>query len=145
MSTTTAMTHEEMDRVLADHFTAEATHDLDGLLATLTIDAEHDVVGVPDGIHHGRDEIRPFYERVFSLLQGEGVEPRRRYYGDNFLVDEVLYTGEADGALFGVEGRRGKVSFRLLHLVEFRDGKMARENAWLDVDSARRQLLHTEA
>ena len=70
------------------------------MLDTLTEDAEHDVVGVADGVHHGRDEIGAFYDRVFSLLQREGVTPLRRYYGDDFLVDEVLYTGEADGALF---------------------------------------------
>ena len=56
-------------------------------------------------------------------------------------MDEVLYTGEADGALFGLDGHRGKVSFRMLHVVEFRGGRMSRENAWLDVETARRQLL----
>src|SRR5712691_5770116 len=43
--------------------------------------------------------------------------------GDNFVVDEVLYTGYANGALFGVECRKGTVSFRILHLIEFRDGR----------------------
>jgi hypothetical protein len=141
MATTTPMTRTQMDQVLADHFAAEAAHDLGGVLDTLTEDAEHDVVGVADGVHHGRDEIGAFYDRVFSLLQREGVTPLRRYYGDDFLVDEVLYTGEADGALFGLDGHHGKVSFRMLHVVEFRDGRMSRENAWLDVETARRQLL----
>jgi ketosteroid isomerase-like protein len=126
---------------MADHFAAEATHDLDGLLATLTDDVEHDVVGVADGAHRGRQDTGRFYERVFALISQEGVEPLRRYYGENFLVDEVLYTGDVDGALFGLDGHRGRVSFRLLHIVEFRDGRMARENAWLDVETVRRQLL----
>lgn len=137
----TTMTKDDMDRVMADHFAAEATHDLDGLLATLTDDVEHDVVGVADGAHRGRQDTGRFYERVFALISQEGVEPLRRYYGENFLVDEVLYTGDVDGALFGLDGHRGRVSFRLLHIVEFRDGRMARENAWLDVETVRRQLL----
>lgn len=141
MPTTTSTTKAQMDQVLADHFGAEAAQDLGGLLATLTDDAEHDVVGVPDGLHHGSHAIADFYQQVFALLRQEGVEPLRRYYGDDFAVDEVIYTGEADGALFGVEGRRGKVSFRMLHIIEFRDGRMSRENVWLDIETARRQLL----
>lgn len=135
---TNVMTPEQMDAVLGAHFAAEAAHDLEGLLATLTPDCEHDVVGFE--VHHGEESIRSFYEQVFALLQQRGVEPLRRYYGENVLVDEVLYTGKADGALFGLDGRRGTVSFRMLHVVEFRDGRMSRENVWLDLDTARRQL-----
>jgi ketosteroid isomerase-like protein len=138
------MTPDQMDRVIDEHFAAEANHDLEGLLATLTDDAEHDVVGMMADPHHGSDEIRAFYEKVFKALQQEGVQPLRRFYGDNFLVDEVIYSGQADGALFGLEGRSGKVSFRVLHLVEFRDGRMARENVWLDSETARQQLLSGE-
>ncbi|HEX8769684.1 MAG TPA: nuclear transport factor 2 family protein [Acidimicrobiales bacterium] len=144
MNRTATMTPEEMDRVLTDHFIAEATHDLKGLLGTLTDDVEHDVVGVADGMHHGREETGRFYKGVFARLTQEGVEPLRRYYGENFLVDEVIYTGEADGSLFGVDGRRGTISIRILHVVEFRDGRMARENTWLDVETARRQLLEAD-
>jgi ketosteroid isomerase-like protein len=144
MSTTTgrtAMTPEQMDRVLDEHFACEAAHDLDGLLGTLTDDAEHDVPGMPAGPIQGHEAIRRFYEGVHSMLTQEDVRPLRRYHGDNFMVDEVLYTGDADGALFGLEGRRGRVSFRLLHVLEFRDGLISRENAWLDFEAARRQLL----
>jgi hypothetical protein len=57
------------------------------------------------------------------------------------MVDEVLYTGHADGELFGADGHRGQVSFRLLHVIEFRDGRIARENVWLDSQTARQQLV----
>jgi predicted ester cyclase len=35
--------------------------------------------------------------------------------------------------VFGLDGRTGHVSFRLLHVLEFRDGKISRENVWSDV------------
>ena len=143
MQTTTVTSSDQMDRVLNEHFAAEEAHDLERLLATLTEDAEHDVVGF--GEHRGRDQIRAFYEQVFELLEQEDVKPLRRYYGNNFMVDEVLYTGQADGALFGSEGYRGRVSFRMLHVVEFRDGLISRENVWMDIDEARRQLLAGES
>jgi steroid delta-isomerase-like uncharacterized protein len=131
-----------MDAVVNAHFAAEEAHDMDRLLATLNDDCDHDVVGFEP--HRGHQEIRRFYEKVWELLQQEEVEPLRRYYGENFLVDEVVYTGQADGALFGVEGRRGRVSFRMLHVVELRDGRMSRENVWMDLDAARQQLFSSD-
>ena len=36
------------------------------------------------------------------------------------------------GRPFGIEGQGRLVSVRLLHIFEFRDGLIARENVWLD-------------
>jgi steroid delta-isomerase-like uncharacterized protein len=139
MRTTSTTSPDQMDSVLHEHFAAEEAHDLDGIVATLTEDVEHDVVGF--GENRGREQIRAFYEEVFKLLEQEEVRPLRRYYGEDFMVDEVIYTGQADGALFGSEGHPRRVSFRMLHVVEFRDGLISRENVWMDLDTARRQLL----
>lgn len=137
-----AMTPDQMDRVIADHFAAEGAHDIEGLLATLTDDAEHDVVGLATEPRRGKESIRDYYEQqVFKVLRAEEVRPLRRYYGEDFMVDEVLYTGDADGKLFGADGHHGQVSFRLLHVIEFRDGRIARENVWLDSQTARQQLV----
>ncbi len=37
-------------------------------------------------------------------------------------------------------GGEGRVSFRILHLLEFRDGYICRENVWLDLASIIQQL-----
>jgi hypothetical protein len=69
------------------------------------------------------------------------VEPIRRYYGDGFLVDETLCHGTIEnGRPFLCEGRSGQVSFRLLHVFEFSEGKFAREQAWCDLAAIQRQL-----
>ncbi len=45
----------------------------------------------------------------------------------------VLWTDQIDDArLLGLEGRTGHATFRLLHVLEFRDGKISRENVWAD-------------
>jgi ketosteroid isomerase-like protein len=134
------MTPEEMDRLIDDHFAYEAADDVDGVMSTVTDDIEHDVVGYPPGPQQGKAAVRAFYEQLFALLKQEGYEPLRRYYGSDSLVDEVLYTGIIDGRLVGLDGKQGRASWRLLHLLEFRDGKIARENIWQDVDAIRAQL-----
>lgn len=134
-----ALNRMDMDRIMEEHFAGEAAQDTARVLATLTADAEHDVVGLSPG--KGADYIRGFYERLYPLLRQEDVRPVRRYYGEDFMVDEVVYTGHADGTLFGVEGRSGQVSVRMLHVVEFREGRISRENVWLDWGAGKEQIL----
>ncbi|MFM9885444.1 MAG: nuclear transport factor 2 family protein [Burkholderiales bacterium] len=136
-----SMRHEEMDRVIREHFAGEAAQDTERVLGTLTADAEHDVVGLPSG--QGAEYIRHFYDGLYKILQQENVTPLRRYYGEDFAVDEVLYTAQTDGAMFGAAGRRGRISVRMLHVLEFRDGRISRENVWIDWAAGKAQLLAT--
>lgn len=136
-----ALTREQMDRMIDEHFGFEARDDIDGVLATLAEDAEHDVVGWPTGPVHGREQARNFYETLFGDLSDGEVQSLRRYYGEDFLVDESLWRGRATGCPFGLEGRGRPLAFRLLHVMEFtRDGAIARENVWLDLAAILQQL-----
>lgn len=136
-----ALTPAQMDAKLDEHFHFEATDNVAGVLSTLTDDVEHDIVGWPTGPVRGRDKVRPFYETLFGDLAGGKVSSRRRLYGDNFMVDDSLWTGVATGRPFGLEGRGRPLAFRLLHVLEFTDGgDIARENVWLDLASIQQQL-----
>lgn len=135
------LTPAEMDRRIDEHFGFEARDDVDGVLATLAPDAEHDVVGWPLGATRGRDAARPFYDALFADLADGQVEPAKRLYGANFLVDESTWRGTAVGRPFGLEGRGRPLSFRLLHVVEFSDaGQIRRENVWIDFAAVVQQL-----
>lgn len=136
-----AMTPREMDVRIDEHFGFEAKDDVEGVLATLAADVEHDIVGWPTGPTRGRDAARPFYEALFADLSDGKVECIRRLYGDDFLVDESMWRGKAPGRPFGLEGRGRPLEFRLLHVVEFAaDGAMKRENVWIDMGAVLQQL-----
>jgi hypothetical protein len=136
-----ALTREDMDVKLDEHFHFEATDNVEGVLATLTDDVEHDVVGWPAGAVRGRDSVRPFYEALFADLADGKVTSLRRYYGDRFMVDDSIWRGTAPGRPFGLEGRGRPLEFRLLHVLEFDDnGDISRENVWLDFASIVQQL-----
>ncbi len=135
------LTRDEMDRIVDQHFAFEAADDVDGVLGSLAEGAEHEVIPSPLGKLRDRGRIRAFYETLFRDLKGEAVTPVRRLYGDGFLVDESIWHGRiADGRQFLCGGRSGPVSFRLLHVFEFRDGLISRENVWLDGASVQQQL-----
>jgi hypothetical protein len=138
---TMPLTPAEMDHKMDEHFAFEARDDVEGVLSTLAPDAEHDIVGWPAGPTRGRDNARPFYERLFADLVGSGVETCRRLYGADFLVDESLWRGTAPGAPFGAVGGGRPLEFRLLHIVEFADnGEIKRENVWVDLAAIQQQL-----
>jgi uncharacterized protein len=136
-----AITPQQMDRKIDEHFGFEAADNIEGVLATLSDDAEHDIVGWPTGPTHGRDGARPFYETLFHDLADGKVACRRRLYGDDFLIDESLWRGRAPGKPFGLDGKNRPLEFRLLHVIEFAgDGNLKREQVWIDLASIIQQL-----
>ncbi|WP_114954562.1 nuclear transport factor 2 family protein [Sphingosinicella terrae] len=136
-----SLSPEQMDRKLDEHFAFEAADDVEGVLATLSHDVEHDIVGWPTGPVRGQDAVRPFYETLFGDLANGRIETRHRLYGDNFLVDDSLWRGTATGTPFGLEGRGRPLEFRLLHVLEFADGgEISRENVWIDLAAIIAQL-----
>ena len=136
-----ALTRTQMDRKIDEHFGFEARDDVEGVLATLAPDVEHDIVGSPAGPTQGREGARPFYESLFADLSEGKVESMRRLYGDDFLVDESLWRGKAPGKPFGLDGRGRPLEFRLLHVIEFANtGDIKRENVWLDLAAIIQQL-----
>jgi predicted ester cyclase len=136
-----ALTPQQMDQKMDEHFAYEARDDIEGVLATLADDAEHDIVGWPFGPSHGRDGARKFYESMFLDLAESRVQCIKRLYGANFMVDESVWSGRAPGRPFGLEGRNRPLEFRLLHVLEFTDsGDIRRENVWLDLAAILQQL-----
>jgi len=136
-----AMTRAEMDRRMDEHFRFEATDNIEGVLNTLAPDVEHDVVGWPTGPAHGRDGAKPFYDALFADLSDGKVECLRRFYGEDFLVDESMWRGRAPGRPFGLEGKDRPLAFRLLHVIEFAgNGDIRRENVWVDLAAVMQQL-----
>src|SRR6266568_1943922 len=86
------LSHAEIDRILEDHFRREAEGDVEGTLETFTDDVVHDVVGDPTGELHGTEAVAARYGHLFSNVRGEHVDVQHRLYGDNFVVDDKIWT-----------------------------------------------------
>jgi hypothetical protein len=69
-----------------------------------------------------------------------------RLYGDDFLVDEALWTGEiTDGHWCLCDGMSGPASARLLHVFQFAaDGKIKSERVWVDLAAIQQQIGSAE-
>jgi steroid delta-isomerase-like uncharacterized protein len=135
------MKPRDMDRLIDRHISCELAGDSAGAVSVYTDDVEHDVVGAPHGPLLGRHAARGFYDQLISDISTESMVATRRYYGDSFCVQEHQWTGTVPGRFLGVPGQGRHISFRLLHVWEFRDGLISRENVWLDGGSIVAQLM----
>lgn len=134
------MTKGEMDRLIEIHLEAERAGDTARAVSVYTDDVEHDVVGAPHGLLHGKEAAQGFYDQLVRDIQTETMVPTRSYYGDDFCVVEHQWRGTVPGSFLGVPGSGREISFRLLHIWEFKDGLIGRENVWLDGGSVVGQL-----
>jgi steroid delta-isomerase-like uncharacterized protein len=133
------MTQADVDRLVDEHFDAEVRQDLGTLLATFADDVEHDVVG-SGTVSRGKPQVEAFYRSLLQDLTFESMESVHRYHGPGFVVDESVVHARAIGNPFGFEGRDRPVTFRLLHVFDIEDGRIRRENAWLDTAAIVGQL-----
>ncbi len=134
------MNREQMDMLIEQHIEAEKRGDVDGCVAMYTDDVEHDVVGSPLGALHGPAAAKGFYGFLTSNIQTEEMTPTRRYYGDDFCVIEHTWSGTVPGEFLGIPGHGRRINFRLLHIWEFKHGRISRENVWLDGAAITAQL-----
>jgi steroid delta-isomerase-like uncharacterized protein len=119
---------------------AENHGDIDGAVGVYTDDVEHDVVGFPNSPSRGKDAAREFYDYLTANFRSESWDVLRRHIADDAVVLEQLMTGTVIGSLLGIAGHGRRISFRMLHVFEFRDGLISRENIWLDTAAVADQL-----
>ena len=129
-----------MDRLIEEHLAAEKAGDPIACVATYTDDVIHDVVGLPNAAVRGPGEAMERYEWLTKNMHIERMDRNHQWYGDDFCVTEHHLFATVPGELMGIPGNNRRVSFRILHVWEFKDGLMSRENVWLDSGTIIAQL-----
>lgn len=138
------MTPAQMDELIERHIAAEAAGDVDGALDVYTQDIEHDVVGSPTGPAVGKDAARGFYDHLTANVDIATMTTQHAYHTDDACIVEHLCTGAVPGEFLGIPGHGRPVRFRVLHVFEFRDGLISRENVWLDGNAIVAQLTEPD-
>jgi predicted ester cyclase len=110
MTQEAAMDSSQMQGLVDSHMTAENHGDIDGAVA------------------------------VYTEFRSESWDVLRQYFADDAMVLEQLMTGAVIGSLLGLPGNGRSISFRMMHVFEFRDGLISRENIWLDTAAVAHQL-----
>src|SRR5437588_2102601 len=122
-------TRETLDR----HLAAEAAHDPQAAAATHQQDGwyENGALGLR---FDGRDMVAFQYAASYALI----ADMTARYDWEVDLGDHIVQcgriTGTATGDLLGVPLRGGPVDFPFTAVISFRDGRMAGEHIWYDLE-----------
>jgi steroid delta-isomerase-like uncharacterized protein len=139
------MERQRMIDLVEEHLRAEGAGDVDGALAVYTDDIEHDVVGWPGGPSRGKDAARRFYDHLTANFRTEEEHPTRRWFADDAMILDQMMTGTVTGEFLGLPGHGRRITFRILHVFEFRDDLVCRENVWLDGAAVQAQLAEEPA
>jgi len=121
-----------MQALVERHLRAEGLGDVDGAVAVYADDIDHDVVGFPNSPSRGVDRARDFYKYLTANFRAEGEGVLHRYVTDDAMILDQIMTGTVIGSMLGLPGNGRRISFRTLHVFEFRNGLISRENVWLD-------------
>jgi len=137
--------HQAADRAELDHLVdvqlrAEHDGDIEAILAAMTETVVHDLVGSRDNPVQGLAAVRRRYHDVLAATVHERDVPVRRLYGRDFVLDEHVWSGRFTGRAFDLDGHGRWISHRTVWLIEVRDGRIARETVWNDIEAIRRQL-----
>jgi len=139
------MTHNEMEDVWAEHIRHEfVTKDVEATLATMVEDASVDHVPVHTG-GEGKGALRGFYRDVFigSWPDDLQMATTNRVLGEDQLVEEArlrfTHSKRMDWFLPGVPPTNRVVDVDFVIVVQFRDGKLARERIYWDQATVLRQ------
>lgn len=129
-----------MRELIDHHIDAEGRGDIDGAVSVYTDDVEHDVVGFPNGRSRGKAGARAFYAYFTTNFLAQEWTLLHQYVTDDAVILEQQMTGTVVGSMLGLEGHGRQISFRMMHVFEFRDGLISRENVWLDTAAVIDQL-----
>jgi steroid delta-isomerase-like uncharacterized protein len=138
------MLQAQMDGLIADHLKAERAGDSAGCVRMYTDDVIHDVVGSPAGPLQGPAAARGFYDMLGQSIATDRMDVNHCWYGDDFCVIEHQWHGSVPGEFLGIPGNGRRITFRVLHVWEFKDDRICRENVWLDGNSIVSQLTAPE-
>jgi steroid delta-isomerase-like uncharacterized protein len=134
------MEEQDMIALVERHLKAEGAGDVDGAVAVYAEDIVHDAIGFPGSPRTGRDAARQFYGFLTANFRTEDERPQHRYFAGDTMILEQVMTGSVIGEMLGIPGNGRRVTFKVLHVFDFANGLISREQVWIDTGAIVAQL-----
>jgi len=134
--------HADLQALIQRHVEAEGAHRMEDTLGTLHPECLFEDVPM-QRTFSGRDGAREYYRMWWdglSLLFSPTSNDRRMWTDSGLYVAESRFTGVHKGTFLGLAPTGRCVDFRFAVFVSFREGLMAGERFYYDLDGILRQL-----
>lgn len=136
---------EEKLALIQTHLDAEGAGDVETACSVYAEGIEHDAVGFPGSPSIGVDAARSFYEHLTANIRTTGEQPIHQYETtEGAVVIEAAMSADVIGEFLGIPGNGRNITFRILHVFDFDDVAITREQVWLDTGSIVAQLSAPE-
>lgn len=135
------MNKSEKLALVQKHLDAEGAGDVETACSVYAEDIEHDVVGFPGSPSVGIEAAKAFYEHLTANIRTTGEKLLHEFETvEGALVLEAEMSADVIGEFMGLPGNDRNITFRILHVFEFDDTLIRREQVWLDTGSIVGQL-----
>ena len=136
---------DEKLALIHKHLDAEGAGDVDTACSVYADGIEHDAVGFPGAPCFGIDASKAFYEHLTANIRTTGEKPLHQYEtSDGSVILEAEMSAEVIGEFLGIAGHGRNITFRILHVFDFDDALITREQVWLDTGTIVAQLSAPE-
>lgn len=127
--------------LISKHLDAEGAGDVKTACSVYADGIEHDAVGFPGAPCFGIDAAAAFYEHLTANIRTTGEKTLRQFdTSDGAVILEAEMSADVIGEFMGLTGNGRNITFRILHVFEFDEALITREQVWLDTGSIVAQL-----
>lgn len=139
------MKTDEKLALIHKHLDAEGAGDIETACSVYAEGIEHDAVGFPGSPCFGIGAAKAFYGHLTANIRTTGEKPLRQFEtGDGSVILEAEMSADVIGEFLGIAGNGRNITFRILHVFDFDDALITREQVWLDTGSIVAQLTAPE-
>ena len=139
------MNIDEKMALIHRHLDAQGAGDVETACSVYADDIEHDAVGFPGAPCFGIDAAKAFYEHLTANIRTTGEKTLHQFETiDGSIILEAEMSADVIGEFLGIAGNGRNITFRILHVFDFDDTSVTREQVWLDTGSIVAQLTNPE-
>jgi hypothetical protein len=129
-----------LDLLVDTHLHALRDCDVETAMGCVAESVEYELVGNATSSIRGKDAVRAHHVQEFANTIHERNVPLRRLYGQDFVVDELIWEGRITGRMGPLIGHGRRVSQRILRIFEVSEGFVVRQSIYRDFSSIAQQL-----
>lgn len=121
-------------QMVKQHFDSEMGNDSSQVITSYTSDIVWESPGHPNGeIHRGIADVKANYDWILEHLKLLDLKSLERFATEDRVVDDGIVLGEVKKDGFVPFPPGTKLSFRILHVFDMREGLISKERSFLSL------------